>query len=406
MDKINLKSTGEKNSVRNRRSKIVFKKLLPFLLVTGMVLLLAFFIAGSSGSKSFSFIFQKSLGLRSANDHINVLILGIGGGNHDGANLTDTVMVASYDLKTNKVNLISLPRDFWLPGINEKINAAYEVGLARSNGLGFAKETIGNVLGIPIQYAVRLDFNGFEKAIDSIGGVEINVDKSFDDYNYPLEGRENDLCGYSEKEVDVSSDDAKKWNIQPGKRKLLFAPDGLVATDSADPEKGALYFSCRFEHLHFDAGVQYMDGETSLKYVRSRKGTNNEGTDFARSKRQGKVIEAARQKVLSMQTWSDPGKVVGLIQALGQSLDTDISLTEIPSFYTLSKKVTSSPSFVIDDSDKVGLLIQGDSQNYGGAYVLVPRLGDRNYDNIRKFVTQILSGEVNSNEASASARSK
>ena len=90
------------------------------------------------------------------------------------------------------------------------------------------------------------DFSSFKEIIDALGGVKIDVANSFTDDLYPIEGREEDLC------------------------------DG-------DKE-----FKCRYETIHFEKGINYMDGTTALKYVRSRNGDNNENTDIAR--------EARRQK--------------------------------------------------------------------------------------------------------------
>jgi anionic cell wall polymer biosynthesis LytR-Cps2A-Psr (LCP) family protein len=66
--------------------------------------------------------------LKQSDNRINILLLGIGGGTHDGPNLTDTIMLASIDFKADKVTLVSIPRDLWLPDTNQKINAAYAIG--------------------------------------------------------------------------------------------------------------------------------------------------------------------------------------------------------------------------------------------------------------------------------------
>src|SRR5436190_64215 len=82
--------------------------------------------------------------------------------------------------------LISIPRDLWLPSLKTKANAVYQIGLSQKNGLGLAKTVFGNVLGLPIQYALRIDFRGFISAVDSLSGIDVEVDRSFDDYNYPI----------------------------------------------------------------------------------------------------------------------------------------------------------------------------------------------------------------------------
>lgn len=381
------------------KKKLFKKSWLILIVVATLLLIKVIFFAGTSTHQAFKFILP-GYPLNSTDNRVNILLLGIAGGIHDGANLTDTIMVASYSLKENKVYLISIPRDFWLDQTKSKINAVYEIGLEKGNGLGLAKQAIGDMLGLPIHYSLRLDFNGFVKAVDLVGGLDINIDKSFDDYLYPITGKENDLCGFTEEDKDFNLDEAKSLNIQPGKQKVFISPDGQIATDSANPDKGHQYFSCRFEHLSFTSGQTHMDGITALKFVRSRMGTNGEGSDFARSKRQQKVLDAFRIKVLSLDTLGNPTKIKQLIQQFGQSFETDISAGDILDFYQLTKKVTQTINISLDDSKALGLLINPPPDGYGGAYVLVPISG--NYDNIHQYIESVLSGK--NNEATPSAR--
>src|SRR5258708_10177299 len=88
--------------------------------------------------------------LKSTDNRVNVLLLGLAGGNHDGAYLTDSIIVASYNLKTKKAVLFSIPRDLWLDNIKQKINAAYEMKMSEDEGLKFAEDKIDDILGIPI----------------------------------------------------------------------------------------------------------------------------------------------------------------------------------------------------------------------------------------------------------------
>lgn len=402
MKRIKFPGISSAPVIRKRRAAQLLKRLLPVFAVLAVVSLLAFFIAASGSGSVVRYVFQGGTSLKSTDGKVNVLLLGIAGGTHDGANLTDTIMIASYNLTTHKLYLISLPRDMWLDSIRGKINSAYEIGKSRGSGLDFVKSQIAQVLGIPIHYAFRLDFSGFVKAVDTIGGIDVIVDNSFDDYKYPIEGKENDLCGFVEQEIDFIPEEAQKLNIDPGKRKVLVDPSGKIATDSADPVKGEEYFVCRFEHISFKSGLTHMDGKTALKFVRSRKGTNKEGSDFARSRRQTKVIEAVRSRVLSLEVLADPQKIKELVDTFGRSIDTDTSVTDALEFYKLSRKIESVKNAVIDDSSKEGLLYNPPFADYGGAYVLVPK--QNNFDEIHRFVTNLLSGEEEINEASASAR--
>ncbi len=408
---LRLRRSEKDNPFKVRRVKKIFKKLLPLLIVIGILISLAFFLITHSGTSSYVNSIISGSALRSTNGQVNVLLLGIAGGKHDGSNLTDTIMIASYILKTNQLYLFSIPRDLWLPEMRSKANAVYQSGLSQDNGLSVAKVALGNVLGIPIHYALRVDFRGFVQAIDAIDGIDVVVEKPFDDYLYPIQGKENDLCGNTEKEIDLNEEEAKKLNVEPGKKVFLITGDGQIATDSAEEDKGIKYFGCRYEHISFTKGEMSMNGAIALSFVRSRHGTNGEGSDFARSKRQQKVIEGVRNKVLSLETLANPQKIVGLLDALGKSIDTDISIKETIDFYKLFKKLNKSYNFVLDDSPKLGLpngrkslLVHPPASDYGGAYVLVSQ--DDDFSIVQDYVRKVLTGEITEYDATASARTR
>lgn len=384
------------NPLKQRRLKAIFKKLVPITIVLGLLIALSIFLTTLSGPSIINFIISGT-SLNSDEDRVNILLLGMAGGTHDGATLTDTILVASYNFKTRKLHIISIPRDLWLPSLRIKANAVYQVGLTQRNGLNLAKTVMGNVVGLLIHYGLRVDFNGFVKIVDALGRIDVEVERTFDDYIYPIKGYENELCGYIEEEREFSEEEAKTLNIEPGKRKVLIAPDGKIATDSAKEDKGIKYFSCRYEHIHFDKGLTRMDGETALKFVRSRHGTNGEGSDFARSARQEKVLQAIRNKVLSLETLTNPQKIGDLIQILGNSIDTDIAIKDIAEFYKFSKNLEKTYSIVLDDS----ILFHPSSADYGGSYVLISQ--DDDFSIIHEYINKVFS-EDDKNEATSSAR--
>ncbi|MBI2338364.1 LCP family protein, partial [Candidatus Daviesbacteria bacterium] len=167
---LRLGKVRKDNPFKIKRAKNIFKKLVPLLLVVGILVSIAIFLITRSGTSSYvSYIFSGT-GLKSTAGQVNVLLLGTAGGVHDGPNLTDTIMVASYNLKTNQVYLVSIPRDLWLPALQGKANAVYQIGLSQNNGLGLTKTVMGNILGLPIHYALRIDFKGFADAVDILGG--------------------------------------------------------------------------------------------------------------------------------------------------------------------------------------------------------------------------------------------
>ena len=380
---------------------------MPGVTIAALVILAIFLLGFFRGSgDSFRFILKGS-GLKSSDNKVNVILLGNAGGTHQGSELTDTVMVASINQKTNHVYLISLPRDLWVDSVKGKLNSVYEIGEENGEGLEYSKKNVRNILGIPIHYGIRVDFGGFVKAVNLLGGIDVMVANNFEDNLYPIEGRENDLCGLEEREIEFNEEEAKKLNIPSGKRKVLIAKDGKIATDSAEPDKGFDYFPCRYERVAFTAGRSHMDGETSLKFVRSRMGTNSEGSDFARSRRQQLVLEAFRGKVLSLETLSSPNKISELVKTFGRSVETDIPVADILTLYKLSKKVLQTNSYVLAAGTE-SLLINPSQDDYGGAWVLVPKSG--NFNDIHEFVRKVLNGEVTDEqrsrgaEASASAR--
>ena len=266
--------------------------------------------------------FQKvnPASLRGEGDgRINYLILGYGGGNHPGAYLTDTVMVASIDPYNKKAALLSIPRDLYvpIPGYdNNKINAAYSIGQDNKeqgqNGPDLAKETVSNILDIPIHYYIVLDFNGFEKIIDLVGGVDVYVDEDIYDPYYP------------------------------------------------DDNWGQEVYSIK-------AGWHHFNGADALKYARSRYTTS----DFDRAKRQQKIMIALKDKVLSLNFLSNPAKVISLMSTLGGSIQTDLIPQEIIKSFDLVKdlKEDQIATKVLDDSS-VGLLY---ADNVNGMYVLKPK---------------------------------
>ncbi|MDO8570025.1 MAG: LCP family protein [Candidatus Daviesbacteria bacterium] len=364
--------------------------------------LFIFWWESSSSSSVFRFVFGKDKSLIMEDNRVNILLLGIAGAGHDGPNLTDTIMVASYKPSTNQVDLISLPRDLWLDEHKTKVNTLYQLGINKKDGLGFSENEIGKILGINIPYAIRVDFSGFVKAVDLLGGIDVDVQNSFDDYSYPVPGKENELCDYQEKEMDIDETKAKELNLNPGKVKALVDKDGKIATASAtnitySDIQVFKFFLCRFEHLSFQKGLTHMDGDTALKFVRSRHGNSKEGSDFARSKRQQLVLQAFKNQVLSTQTLTNPQKIVELLQTFGSSIETNIPVKLYPEFIKMLKQQKNIQSFVIDSVGKNPFLVIPPPGEYG-AWVLIPPNND--FSRIQKYVDDILSGNP---EASLSA---
>jgi LCP family protein required for cell wall assembly len=370
-----LQTRGESRRRRPARKRVFFAFLVAVVLIFGVLLW--------KSSAILSLIWHTSVEqITHINapppKPVNLLLLGIGGGTHEGPDLTDTIIFMHVDPIHKKVELVSLPRDLWIPDIGAKINATYTFASEKNPGSGLAvmKTEVSKILGQHIDYGVKIDFGGFVKAVNIMGGLDIDVGRTFDDYAYPIEGNEDATCGLTADQI--ASDAAS------------IASGSATELDS---------FPCRYKHIHFDKGQSHMDGETALEYVRSRHAIGPEGSDFARSKRQEKVISAFKAKIFSAGTILNPVKVVDLINTLSGSLETDIKPDQYSDFIDLAQKMkgVKISSTVIDTGDSeeesYGLLTNPPiSTDYGGAWVLVPRSGATDYSEIQQYVTCEING--------------
>ncbi|HEY4695199.1 MAG TPA: LCP family protein [Candidatus Nanoarchaeia archaeon] len=324
-----------------------------------------------SPSSVFSLIKNPKGELKATDGRTNFLLVGIdkradipytykgpGGEIKQNGFLTDTVLVASISKDKNNVSMVSIPRDLWVEipafgkykGQASKINALYSFGDKNKypgGGMELLRKQVEEILGIPLHYGVRIDFEGFEKAIDTLGGVDVLVEKTFDDYQYPVDGKEAAKC------EDIN-------------------------------------YSCRYKHLHFDAGTTHMDGETALAFVRSRKGTNGEGSDFARAARQQKVMLAAKDKALKLENLLDPVKLSSLFDEFDKSVETDLDVSALVALYNLGREiqVDKVSSLVLDNSTD-NYLYTPSANQYGGAYVLLPK--GNSWEIIQKAVDNLLN---------------
>jgi len=277
-------------------------------------------------------------------DRINIALLGMGGANHDGGYLADTIILASLKPSTKQAALISIPRDMTVPtasGAWRKINSVNALAEADEKGTGgpAMMAVLSSVLGTDVKYYLSIDFDGFIKIIDELGGVDVTVENTIDDYSYPVRGQEDN-------------------------------PD---------------YYS-RYEHLHIEAGQQHMDGSLALKYARSRHASGVSGSDFDRAHRQQIIIEAVKDKLLSRNTLLKPGMISRIISELNQDINTNLDVWEMIKLWNDYKNIDRSQIInkVMGDSDE-GLLVS--SRGDSGAYILIPKTG--NFDEIKEMVKNV-----------------
>lgn len=303
-----------------------------------------------------------------------VLLMGFGGGTHDGGYLTDTMIVAYVEPRRESVSLISLPRDLWvqLPVTQTetkgfKINAAYAVGrddrrysqkpvefTGEGGGGTLAKKIVSEVTGLPIKYFVALSFDGFVKSIDVLGGVPVKVPVTFDDFFYPIEANKNDLCGISPEEL-------------------------AQRTATLSGEKLEQSFPCRYEQLHFDRGSQTLDGETALKYVRSRHSAQA-GGDYARSQRQRSLLVGVRDRIFSVGFLP---KLIPFISKLTYDMQMDIDLA------TLQKWISEADTyrnFTINSIEISEKTILKNAMSADRQFILAPRTGEGDWSSIHQYI--------------------
>jgi len=285
--------------------------------------------------------------LESYQNRTNFLLLGVGGGNHPGADLTDSIILVSIDLTSGDTVLISLPRDIWIESLSAKLNTAYPYGETQTAGGGItlAKAAVGEIIAQPIHYAAVLDFSGFEKAVDVLGGIDLVVPHGFVDDQYPIPGKEE---------------------VEP------------------EPE--------RYERVEFKAGSQHFNGSEALKYVRSRYSGGVEGTDYARAGRQQQVILAFKNKLLSVGTLLNPGKLRTLYRLFKDSVKTDLPSSGYPDLAKLGLKAKDQiRTGVIDQGseseDLPALLYHPETAIYG-QWVLLPINDD--WQLVHNYIKELL----------------
>ncbi len=268
------------------------------------------------------------------NGYTNIIVLGDGGHVRDGADLIDTIMVASIDYEKQAVSLFSIPRDYYVGNdfdasrINE-LYRNYHKQIGEAGAFNKFKEAAGQIVDLDIQYFVRLDFNAFVAIIDAVDGIEVDVTEAIDDPYYPNE-----------------------------------TDDGYTT-------------------FRISKGLQTLDGETALKYARSRKTTS----DFDRARRQQQILQAINAKASDSSTIRSPKTIKKVYEAVEENINTDIELREMIALAGFAKHLDTSHIIQkqINDDPGVegGFLYTPERKYYDGQFVLVP-FGN-NFDLIHSF---------------------
>lgn len=334
---------------------VILALLLSFLvlIIYGTHLLFRGSIAFTYAGLVRDFVFPSQTTLGGVGNNVNFLLMGKGGQGHDAPDLTDTMIVASINTVDKKVSLISISRDIWIDDMKAKVNSAYYYGNKKKAGGGvvLAKSTVEEVLGIPISYAATLDFDVFKDVIDILEGVSVEVQNGFVDRQFPIPEREADTCGGEMSDI-----------------------------------AGRKTYACRYETIEFKSGVQIMDGETALKFVRSRHAVGDEGTDLAREARQQLVIGAIVRKLATPSVFLSIPKIRSLIDVANKNIETDIKPQEAA---TLARYVFNGRKNLKSYSIPSELLFNPPlSSKYLNTYVFVPVGG--NWEKVHGWVDGIV----------------
>lgn len=353
--------TQKQHATKHKKLKIALRTVgvlaLLIILAGGGLTLKAYFKGkgilkgGGTGAVALNKNVDPTLLKGEGDGRVNVLVLGKGGPGHDGPDLTDTLIVASIDPLAKETALLSIPRDFWVKTDRgqSKINAVYANAKysvlnnytlknqttdvkkqAEAAGIKAIENEISDTMGIPLHYYVMVDFTAFKQAINTVGGVDINV------------------------------------------KTALY--DATVAWENNN------------KSLIADVGMQHFEGQRALLYARSRHGSSR--GDFDRTERQREVIVALKTKILSLNTFANPIKLNQLIDAFGDHVSTDFTLNEMMRVYDIIKQVDSSKIQSIGLADPPNNFVTTGMVN--NQSVVQPRAGLFDYTDIQSYIRNTL----------------
>jgi LCP family protein required for cell wall assembly len=220
----------------------------------------------------------------------NILLVGTDARIGEDVSRTDTLVLVRLDQRNNRVSMLSIPRDLYVnvPGYGKnKINAAYPIGerrLGSGYGPALLKQTVGNLVGMPIDHFVMINFEGFKAVIDKLDGIYIDVPKEIDDSKYPMDEYEGDV---------------------------------------------------RTMKIHFDAGRQLMDGDRALIYARTRHADN----DFGRNQRQQQVLMAIFDRIRGQGLLSQLTSLDDYTSVLSDYIRTDIPRSKMLSLASMGSQL-------------------------------------------------------------------
>lgn len=313
---------------------------------------------------------------------INIALLGMRGENVPGGGLlADTIMVVSIKPMENKISMISVPRDLYVTvpgtGDKQKINAVHAYGEQKDRGQGIEdmKTILSEVTGLDVAYAASINFEGFKRLVDGVGGIKIHLDAPFSE-TLQFRGLEQRCDGVV---YTIPSGNFEEKRIQRKNGTYYANPKRYPMCFAKEINKAELECGGDFQ---LPAGDVDLNGDQALCLARSRVTSS----DFERARRQQMIIQAIKEKLLSAGTLTDFAKMNEVLNNLGDNARTDMKAWEMKRFYELYMQMNNPQVFqkVLENSEE-GLLYHPENGEAG--YILLP-IGD-NYDKIRDMAKNI-----------------
>lgn len=367
-------------AAKSRRKKWIIRAIVLLLVVAIAIACYVFvkgLIASSNVFKGNIFdVFQNVPLKQDDNGRSNILILGTSEDDpgHQGANLTDSMMILSIDQNKKNAYMISIPRDMEVKygracaaGYSGKINVYYscvhegEGTDADRNALTEESKFVGDIFGLDIQYGVNVNYTVMRELVNAVGGsitvtIESRNPKGQMDSNFDWK------CGVGDRKVTR----AEVLRRCPPNGHFIDYPNGPATLDA--------------EHALYLAQAR---GDASPTY-------GFEQSNFDREKNQQKIIKALREKAVSAGTLADFGKVSAIIDALGNNLRTTFETKEFRTLVSLAQDIKSEDIQSISLIDGDAPVMNGDGNPTAGKY---------QYDNIRALIKKSLSSDVVVREA-------
>lgn len=294
---------------------------------------------------------------------VNILLAGTSEDDpgHDGAKLTDSIMLVSIDTVNKNAFMTSIPRDLWVSyqtkecsvGYQGKINAVYtcgeQIGFKEEGypdgGMGLLEKVVEDAFGVDINYHAKINYTAFEEAVDAVGGIDITL-------------KTNDERGILDRIFD--------WECNYKCYKVKY-PNGPLS----------------------------LNGEQALDLARARGDmapTYGTGYDFGRTERQRQMLIALKDKALSVGILANPAKISSLFDAAGNNVDTDFKTNELRRLYEIGKDVKSNNIKSIGLTDEDVALVES-FRAVDGSSAVRPTAGTMNFTSIKAFIKKLTSND-------------